>query len=115
MPTAYLLPGTPVPTYDPAPMNDVAQWLASTDAERVMLLYGELDPWGSASFSLGSASDSASYTAPGANHLAGIGDLRPTDFGLATKTLERWLNVSIRRPLRAPEPFPSYADWPRRR
>lgn len=98
--STFLLPEISKPTYDPAVHLDVERWLA-TEGERVMLIYGELDPWSARKFELGQASDSFSFTAPGGNHGSSIGSLTSSDQQRAIKALERWLNTKYVPMLRA--------------
>jgi PS-10 peptidase S37 len=79
---------------DRTAMPDVNQWLA-TNGERMMLVYGEFDPWSSRTFELGQARDSFKFFEPGGNHGARIGTLSPTDKALAISTLERWLKTPL--------------------
>jgi hypothetical protein len=106
VPLAGLLrfPGTDIPTTflppdrvvvpDPTAMPDVNQWLA-TKGERIMLVYGEFDPWSARTFELGQARDSFKFFEPGGNHRARIGTLASEDKALAIATLERWLKTTL--------------------
>lgn len=96
--------GVVLPPFDTQAMPDVDAWLA-TQAERVMLVYGEVDPWSTNGFPLGPAPrDSWKYTVAGANHFAELGQLPFAEKKAAVTTLERWLGVpSVMLPmLRAP-------------
>ncbi|MDC0718774.1 S28 family serine protease [Nannocystis bainbridge] len=91
VPRNFIVPGpgkTPAP-FDPEPSQDVADWLA-TEGERVLLIYGENDPWSAGAFELGDASDSYVFHAPGENHGALIGDLAEADRAQAIAALEAW-------------------------
>jgi hypothetical protein len=55
-------------------MRVVQDWLLQ-HGERVMLVYGEDDPWTAGAFELGQGSDLARFDVPGANHGAAISDL----------------------------------------
>jgi hypothetical protein len=99
--STYLPPGVPVPTFEPDAMPDVNGWL-DANGERVMLIYGEFDPWSSNLVPLGHAVDSYTYIAPGGNHGAGLGKLSVGDQARALATLSRWLQHPVVRnpPLR---------------
>ncbi|HEU5058715.1 MAG TPA: hypothetical protein VFU21_19415, partial [Kofleriaceae bacterium] len=96
----YLPSGVTV-TYDPAAMDDIDAWVRS-DASRLLLIYGENDPWTAGAFDLGSAADSFLYVAPGLNHAASIGDLTADDQSAALSALERWTGVTPADALRLP-------------
>ena len=84
--------GTPFPDYDPAAMQDVAEWVR-TDGDRILLIYGELDPWTAGAVDLGAATDSLRVTAPGGNHNVGVDDLAPGDRAAVLARLEAWTGV----------------------
>lgn len=90
---AYIPAGIPTPPYDNgAAMQDVQSWIA-TSGERIMLIYGQNDPWTAGAVSLGDATDSFKYIAPNANHGASIGTLTQADRTAATATVLRWAGV----------------------
>nr|WP_311765382.1 aminopeptidase [Streptomyces zingiberis] len=75
-------------------MDDVDRWVRHR-GERLLFVYGENDPWGAEPFRLGrGTADSYVYTAPGANHGAGIGDLREKERDRATAAVLRWADVA---------------------
>jgi len=80
------------PVFDPSAMQDVASWLAS-DAERVLIVYGERNPWTAGAVELASAHDSYEVIAPKANHGADIAMLAPEDKQAAHDALEAWTGV----------------------
>ena len=91
---AYIPAGVPVPAYDGgAAMVDVQQWIA-TSGTRIMLIYGQNDPWTAGAAELGAATDSYKYIAPGGNHGASITTLTDADKAMATATVLRWAGVS---------------------
>ncbi|WP_245913886.1 hypothetical protein [Nannocystis exedens] len=97
LPRHFIVPGpgkTPAP-YDPAPGQDVADWLAS-EGERVLLVYGENDPWTAGAFELGDAADSYVFHAPGGNHGALIADLADADRAAAVAAVEAWAGTRAR-------------------
>jgi hypothetical protein len=90
---AYIPLSIPTPPYDEgAAMRDVQSWLA-TSGERIMLIYGQNDPWTAGAVDLGAATDSYKYIAPGANHGASIGSLSSADAVEAVAAIERWADL----------------------
>ncbi len=95
-------PGTDVPeryiprglsvTYRPEAMADVQDWVA-TRGNRIMFIYGELDPWTAAAFNLGDAVDTYSYMVPGGNHGSRISQLPEPQRTQALSTLWRWAGL----------------------
>jgi hypothetical protein len=79
-------------TFDPAAMADIAQWM-STSAERVMLIYGQWDPWTAGAMDIGSSPDAFEFVAPQGTHGSGIGSLAPADRTQALSILQRWTGV----------------------
>ncbi|PCC68606.1 PS-10 peptidase S37 [Nannocystis exedens] len=95
-PAIYVAGGAEhAPAFDPSPMLDVADWLA-TDGEAMMFIYGENDPWSAARVELGAAEDAYVLVAPAGNHGAEIVDLSPADRALALQVLERWTGARTR-------------------
>lgn len=94
---SFIVPGpgkTPGP-HDPAPAQDVADWLAA-EGERLLLIYGENDPWTAGAFELGEAADSYLFHAPGGNHGARIADLADADREQAIAAVEAWAGTRAR-------------------
>lgn len=88
----FVPPGTAVP-YDPAPMPDVRDWVATAGAQ-MMFVYGEFDPWSTRMFAPGADLDAVRYVAAGGNHGAKLRSLRAPERAAATETLERWLQAT---------------------
>jgi hypothetical protein len=84
----------PITKVDPFSVPEVQLWLA-TRGERVMLVYGENDPWSAGAFELGWAKDSFRYFVPGGNHGAGISILPDAEREAALETLARWAGVEL--------------------
>jgi hypothetical protein len=82
----------PITQVDPLSVPEVQLWLA-TRGERIMLVYGENDPWTAGGFVLGNARDSFRYVVPGGNHGAGISDLPEAQQTEAIGVLARWAGV----------------------
>ena len=106
-----LLPAGATATYDPAAMEDIDGWVRS-DAERLLLVYGEFDPWTAGHFELGDADDSLFLVAPAANHGASISDLDPADAETAAAALARWTGITLAAP-RAARRLPPAPPPPR--
>ena len=56
-------------------MHDVQAWIAAS-GERIMLIYGQNDPWTAGAVDLGAATDSFKFIAPGGNHGSSIATSR---------------------------------------
>ena len=82
-----------VPDYDPAAMQDIHTWV-TTEAERILFIYGENDPFSAAAFELGNAQDSHRLYVPGGNHGAVIASLTPADRQIALDALAAWTGVT---------------------
>jgi hypothetical protein len=93
-PRTYIWPGVPVPAFEPSAMTDIDAWL-DAHGDRVMLVYGEFDPWSTHQIPLGRARDSYTYVAPGGNHGARLGTLAAADKTKALQTLSRWLDRAV--------------------
>lgn len=90
---SYVVPGpTKDLTYDPAVMLDMKAWMAS-EAEAMLLVYGERDPWTAGAYEVDEANDVYRLVAPGANHGANIAGLAAEDRALAYARLEAWTGV----------------------
>ena len=101
---AYIPPSIPTPAYDDgAAMHDVQAWLA-TSGERIMLIYGQNDPWSAGAVDLGDAADSFKFIAPGGNHGSSIANLASEDAGTATAAVMRWAGL----PAHAKRPFATH-------
>ncbi|HZI09474.1 MAG TPA: S28 family serine protease [Myxococcus sp.] len=96
-------PGTDVPesyiprgittTFRPEAMPDIQDWVA-TRGERLMFIYGALDPWSAAPYTLGDARDAYLYTVPGGNHGARISQLPEPQRGEALRTVFGWAGMA---------------------
>lgn len=94
---AYIPAAIPTPAYDDgAAMHDIQDWLAAS-GERVMLIYGQNDPWSAGAVSLGNATDSFKYISPGGNHGSAIATLNGNDQAAAVAAVRRWAGVSAKR------------------
>lgn len=76
-------------------MRDIDRWVRH-DAERMMFVNGQFDPWGSEPFRLGSGSkDSYVYKVPGGNHGSNIAKLQEDDRVKAVRSLLKWADVEV--------------------
>jgi PS-10 peptidase S37 len=101
----------PITQVDPLSVPEVQLWLA-TRGERIMLIYGENDPWTAGGFVLGQAVDSFRYVVPGGNHAATISSLPEAQRTEALGVLARWAGVqpSAAQASRSQQPA-ELADW----
>ncbi|MHC0429753.1 S28 family serine protease [Streptomyces sp. O3] len=80
--------------FRPWKMRSVDTWVRH-NAERMMFVNGENDPWGAEPFRLGKrAKDSYVYVAPGANHGANVASLKPDERAKATASILEWAGVA---------------------
>lgn len=107
-----LYPGQDVPAVYPpagaskaydggASMQDIQAWL-DTSAQRVILVYGENDPWTAGALAVPAAAQSRGvwkYLAPGGNHSSKLASLTPSDAAQAYALLGQWLGAPV-----APQP-----------
>jgi hypothetical protein len=84
--------------FRPETMQDVIPWL-QTLGERIIYIYGGIDPWTAAAVYPASGLDVVKLVQPGANHSVRIRDLDQKE--LVIQTLERWLNIQIDRSILA--------------
>ncbi|HSI05691.1 MAG TPA: S28 family serine protease [Myxococcota bacterium] len=78
------------PAYDPGPMQDLADWVA-TEAANVVLIYGSRDPWTAGAFTISGANDTSSHLVTGGNHLARVRSLPQNEQDAIVTRLEAWL------------------------
>lgn len=72
-------PWSSIPEFDPQPMIDIDAWLKE-EAQDIIAIYGEFDPWTAGKVTLNAANDSQVYIAPGASHGAFLSDLNGADY-----------------------------------
>jgi len=76
--------------YSNAAMIDIGNWVRE-NGERMMFVYGELDPWSAGMFPEKVSDDCHWYTVPGGNHGANFTKLAPEWKKEATDVLAKWL------------------------
>lgn len=80
--------------YDPAPMQDIDDWVQN-HGEHLVFLYGQNDPWSAGAFRLGAGStDSLEVTVANGTHGAQIVDLAPADRDAVLAKLAAWTGVT---------------------
>ena len=89
-----LLPSPEAPTYDPS-VVEASTGTVAREGSEILLIYGEQDPWSVRALQLDGATDSFSFTAPGANHGAQIAMLNADDRAVALDALSRWTGVDL--------------------
>lgn len=75
---------------DRGSMQDIRDWVAKK-GERIMLIYGEYDPWTAAQLEVDEDNDSFRYTVPAGSHGAKIRSLPKKERDEAVAHLKRWL------------------------
>ncbi len=79
-------------TFRPEVMKDVIPWLQG-QGERIIYIYGGIDPWSAAAIIPNAGLDSLMIMQPGANHRIKIQNLDQRD--LVVETLSRWLKIIL--------------------
>ncbi len=78
--------------YNPVPMQQVDNYIRH-EAENMIFIYGETDPWSSTSVDLTYNTNSIKIVKPGGNHSTRINDLPEEQKKLLIKTLKNWLEL----------------------
>lgn len=84
---------TAEPTYDPAAMRDIDEYVERRGAHLVFV-YGEWDPWTAGRFALGDARDALTLVQAHGTHAARIANLAITDRDAAFSRLQAWTGVA---------------------
>jgi hypothetical protein len=88
------LPTPEPPAYDNAvAMNDIASFVADA-GNRLILVYGQWDPWTGGAFQLGNATDSLELVQPQGTHGSHITTLDASDDDAALAKLAAWTGVT---------------------
>lgn len=83
---ASVVPKEPLPAFDGSVTERAREWVRSS-AERLVLVYGELDPWSGGALDAPTHPSSGRYFVTGADHGANIGGLGKTDRERATSAV----------------------------
>jgi hypothetical protein len=90
----YTPPGVPI-HYSNEAMKDIDAWTRK-EADKIMFVYGELDPWTAAAFpDTDGAKDFHRFFVPGGNHGSKLFALTPKDREKAIAVVARWLGKAI--------------------
>jgi pimeloyl-ACP methyl ester carboxylesterase len=101
--SAYLPPDEPT-VYDPTHARALAAWVTG-EAEEIMLVGGEWDPWGAGYPAVEPGRDAFSYLTPHGSHWSsGIYSIPPADQLAAVATLRRWAGLG-RSTITMPRPL----------
>ena len=79
----------PPPPYDPAPMEDLASWVAR-EANSAILVYGSRDPWTAGAFTVSGDNDTSSHVVTGGNHLSRLQNLPESERQTVMDRLGAW-------------------------
>lgn len=102
-PRAYV-PAEADASYRPTAMKDIDDWVKGK-ASRLMLIYGQYDPWSAEQFEFGpGTTDSVRYIVPRGNHGSNINQLPAAQRDEATAKLRAWAGLSRVPDARAIEP-----------
>ncbi|MCU0685320.1 MAG: hypothetical protein MUF34_24285 [Polyangiaceae bacterium] len=83
--------------FDPTPMTDIDAWLG-TEAERILFVYGEYDPWTAGAFAPSGARETLRLTVPRGNHGSQLLDLPAAEREQAFRALSTWTGVTPQAP-----------------
>jgi hypothetical protein len=82
--------------FNPSTMDRVYGFL-QYEAEHIIYIYGELDPWASTQIQLIGRTDAVKIVVKGGHHGVGIRDFTPDQRESCYASLERWLNLKLTR------------------
>jgi len=82
--------------FDPSTMDRVYRFL-QYEANHVIYIYGELDPWASTQIPLIGRTDAVKIVVKGGHHGVGIRDFTPDQRASCFASLEKWLNLNLSR------------------
>lgn len=78
--------------FDHGAIPRIEAWV-KTKGERILLVYGELDPWSTNPFEVQARNDSYRFFVPGGNHSAAIFRLPPAERAAAVERLGAWMGL----------------------
>jgi hypothetical protein len=99
-------------TFDPGFDQALLAWAAS-EADQVIIVDGEWDPWSGGAVTLATDRDARRYVVPHGTHGSIIELLPEADRTDAWSRLSRWTGVSVPQPTPPTKPDPDYEDAPR--
>lgn len=108
--------GVTRPPYATTAMADVDAWVRGA-GERIVLLYGQWDPWSGGMFDGGDRPEVLRVVAPRAPHGAGVGDLSASDRAAVLAKVQAWTGLVADESALAravPEPAAPRPPRPRR-
>jgi hypothetical protein len=97
-----------IPEYDPTEVESAADWVRD-EADELIFLYGEYDPWTAGAFDLGSNQGATRFTVPAGTHQSGLLDLPAVERVAALALLEGWTGAA---PMAALGPLYRFARPP---
>ena len=89
----FTLPENMEIIYDPAPMQQVDNFIRH-EAENMIFIYGETDPWSSTAVDLTYNTNSIKIVKPGGSHTTRIANLPEEQKKLVIETLKNWLELT---------------------
>ena len=93
-PLCFYAPNWEEDRYDPFLMEKLDSWIRS-DSERMMSVYGGVDPWSAPAMPVGEGRDHIQFWARDGNHFTFIRTLSEADQLKARKTLATWLGMPL--------------------
>jgi hypothetical protein len=88
------------PPFDPTAIDDIDDWV-QTSGDKLLFVYGQLDPWTYGAFRLGDATDSLEVVTPNGTHDDGMLALSDADRAAAFAKLAAWTGVTPQVPAAA--------------
>ena len=92
----FFMPENTDTTYNYSTMRNVDEWI-KTDAENVIWLYGEYDPWSASAARAEGNSKVLKVVKPEGSHLTRIRNLPQNQRNEVFNTLEKWLDAEVYR------------------
>ncbi len=89
---SFTIPDSMSIVYDPIPMQKVDHFIRH-EAENMIFIYGETDPWSSTAVDLTYNTNSIKIIKPGGSHTTRINNLPENQRNLVIETLKSWLEI----------------------
>jgi hypothetical protein len=93
---AFMAPKNVSITYNPKPLQDVNTFIQN-EGNNILYIYGEFDPWSSCAANVSDKTNAVKIVKKGGNHTTRIFNMSDDEREIAYKTLEDWLNITIKR------------------